>query len=77
MSYVTTWEQKRQVCYAKDGLFTQIFGEPQERIMFSMAKLESLHLLLVVRGNGGRVLQTVKLIKEDLKEDIDIFDNLY
>ena len=78
LSYVSTWEKKRQVCFAKDDLFYKITGEPENKIRFSLAKLETLNLLAIVRGNGGRVLTTIKSIAEETPENVtDIFDGIY
>jgi len=77
LSYVSTWEQKGLVCYAKDSFFTQLFGEPEGHIQFSLAKLESLQLLHVVRGPGGRVLQTIKSLNVETQNVTDIFEGIY
>ncbi len=77
LSYVSTWEQKGKICFAKDYFFAYLFGEKNDTINFSILKLQELQLLHVVKGPGGRVLQTIDAAIPEEKIDIDIFDDLY
>lgn len=77
LSYVSTWEQKGKVCYAKDGFFSSLFGESEDAVTYSILKLHTLKLLHMVKGPGGRVLQTLDSIARQEEREIDIFEGLY
>ena len=77
-SYITSWEDKRQVCFAKDGFLANLLGVSDAQVTFSLIKMENIGLIAIVRGSGGRVLQSIpKIIEEVQKNEPDIFDGLY
>lgn len=57
LSYVKNWESKGQVCFAKNSFFSELFGETQDAISFSISKLVTLKLLRCTQVPGGRCLQ--------------------
>ena len=79
LSYVSTWEQKGRVCFAKDFFFAYLFGEKNETINFSILKLQELNLLHVVKSPGGRLLQTIDgaVPTENNTDNLDVFDGIY
>lgn len=78
LSYISTWEQKGLTCFAKDDLFSKLFGEPRDKIYFSLLYMEKLKLITQVSGNGGRLLKINKQISNEIEHDNrDIFDHLY
>ena len=57
LSYVKNWESKGQICFAKNSFFSELFGETQDAISFSISKLVTLKLLRCTQVPGGRCLQ--------------------
>ena len=57
LSYIKNWESKGQTCYAKNSFFSELFGESQDAISLSIAKLVALKLLRSTTVPGGRCLQ--------------------
>lgn len=79
LSYVSTWEQKGKICFAKDYFFAYLFGEKNDTITFSILKLQELGLLHVVKSPGGRLLQTIDaaVAEENNADNLDVFDGIY
>lgn len=74
LGYVSDWESKGSVCFAKDRFFTQLFGVGESEIMISLYKLEGLGFIEQFSGNGGRLIKTKKSqITPTPYQDLDIF----
>jgi len=73
LSYVKNWEAKGQICYAKNSFFSELFGESQDAISLSIAKLGALKLLRVANVPGGRCLQYEIPIPVQT-EEINVFE---
>jgi hypothetical protein len=77
LSYVSHWEERGSVCYAKDQFFSQLFNVKQEVILSHLSMLESRGYITQVRGMGGRVIKTVETVTQEVNNDLDIFEGLY
>ena len=73
LSYVKNWESKGLPCFAKNSLFAQIFGESEDAISLSIAKLGAMKKLRVTQVPGGRLLQYEIPIPVST-EDVDLFE---
>lgn len=77
-SYVTSWEEKGQVCFAKDGVLSTCLGVSHSQVSFSLVKMEAMGLLEIVRGPGGRVLKSIpQEVTKNPEQDRDIFEGIY
>jgi hypothetical protein len=74
LSYVSHWEDRGSVCYAKDQFFSQLFNVKQEVILSHLALLEARGYITQVRGMGGRVIKTVETLKVESCNVDDIFE---
>ena len=76
-SYITSWEDKRQVCFAKDGFLANLLGVSDAQVTFSLIKMENIRLIAIVRGQGGRVLRSVPKTQQYVENnDTDIFEGI-
>lgn len=72
LSYVKNWESQGLPCFAKNPLFAQIFGESEDAISLSIAKLGAMKKLRITSVPGGRLLQYEIPIPVPT-EDVDLF----
>jgi hypothetical protein len=77
LSYVSTWEEKGKLCYAKDQFFSQLFNVKQEVILSHLVILEARGYITQTFGMGGRIIKTVETVKKQVNTDLDIFEGLY
>jgi hypothetical protein len=72
LSYVKNWESKGLPCFAKNSLLGQLFGESEDAISLSIAKLGAMKKLRITSVPGGRLIQYEIPIPVST-EDVDLF----
>ena len=75
LSYISNWESRGNVCFAKDDFFEDLLGVSRDAVSFSLAKLEERGKITQIRGTGGRVLKIANRPSTPvIKCDFDIFE---
>lgn len=77
LSYVSTWEEKGKLCFAKDQFFSKLFNVEQEVILSHLVILEARGYIAQTFGMGGRIIKTVERKKPEPSIDLDIFEGLF
>jgi len=72
LSYVKNWESKGLPCFAKNSFFKELFGESEDAISLSIAKLGAMKLLRINQVPGGRHIQ-YEIPIPVVQADLDIF----
>jgi len=75
VSYVSTWEERKSCCFAKDGFLAALFGVPEGDVTYSLIKLEALQIIEQIRGTGGRLIKIKKTEATPTPvQEKDVFD---
>ena len=77
LSYVSTWEEKNKVCFAKDRFFASLFNVKEEIILSHLILLEGRGYITQINGMGGRIIKTVENVRQEVDKELDIFEGLY